>query len=190
MKNKSLKSLLAALILALSIIFAHATFAQTTKASKQSEQYDVDDSYLSIEELKNKYPPSLLDKKNKDYKPGQKVDIKDYSIAEVKAAFLNADKNFISRKSSNEIPLVSPGKVDGYVLMNDVKASSQLELDIIDAACNKFGSGIYTQPKKYQVLQSFLFSSDKILAHSGRFVPNKTKNCFVESDPFELEDRN
>ena len=53
---------------------------------------------LGIEELRKKYPISLLDEKKKHYKAGQKVNIDDYSEAEIKAAFLNADQNFVSRK--------------------------------------------------------------------------------------------
>ncbi|MES2961505.1 MAG: hypothetical protein V4694_03875 [Pseudomonadota bacterium] len=191
MKNKSLKSLLAALTLLLSLMFAHEAIAQTDKSSAQnSAQYDIDDSDLSIEELKKKYPPSLLDKKNKAYKPGQKVDIKDYSIAEVKAAFLNADKNFISRIPMNEIPRTASGKYDSYISDNDVIAHSQLELDIIDASCNKFGLRVYTAPKKYEILQSFIFSSDKIRIHSMRFLPQKTEVCLFTNDPLGVEDHN
>jgi len=191
MKNKSLKSLLAALVLASSLIFAHEAIAQISKSQTQnSEQYDIDDSYLSIEELKKKYPPSLLDKKNKNYKPGQKVDIKDYSIAEVKAAFLNADKNFISRIPMNEIPRTASGKYDSYISDNDVIAHSKIELDIIDASCNKFGLRVYNAPKKYEILQSFIFSSDKIRIHSMRFLPRKTEVCLFTSDPLGIEDNN
>ena len=89
MKNKSLKSLLASLIVASSLIFAHETAAQADKsATKISEQLKKDeDLKLAIEELKKKYPISLLDKKKKSYKTGQKINIDDYSAAEIKAAF-------------------------------------------------------------------------------------------------------
>ncbi len=147
------------------------------------------DLKLSIEELRKKYPINLLDQKKKSYKQGQKINLDDYSIEEIKAAFLNADRNFISRIPLKDIPIIN-GKYDHEILYNDVKAYSQLELDIIDESCNKLGLYVFTKPKKYQILQYFLFHSEKIQIFIGRFIPTKTSICFSNNDPFELEDRN
>jgi len=167
--------------------------AQTKQENKQQEITDPD-LKLSIDELKKKYPISLLDEKKKNYKPGQKINIDDYSIAEIKAAFLNADRNFISRIPESKIPMVSAGKVDVKILNNDVKVHSQLELDIIDESCNEFTWVTGSSPKKYQIMKSFLFSWEReIPLFIYRFVPIKTQSCFdtdtgwsgEQSDPFE-----
>jgi len=145
------------------------------------------DLKLSIEELRKKYPISLLDKKKKNYKQGDQINIDDYSIEEIKAAFLNADRNFISRI---KVPEIASGKLNGNILDNNIKVHSQLELDIIEESCQRLGYAIIDEPKKHRILQHFLFSSDKIQIFFLRFVPIKTNNCFIEADPFETEDRN
>ena len=68
MKNKSLKSLLAALILLSSLMFANAAIAQISKSPTQnSEQSGEDpDLKLSIKELRKKYPIGWLKKKYGD----------------------------------------------------------------------------------------------------------------------------
>jgi hypothetical protein len=47
--------------------------AQISEQSKKAQ-----DLKLAIEELRKKYPISLLDKKKKSYKAGQKINIDDY----------------------------------------------------------------------------------------------------------------
>jgi len=47
--------------------------AQISEKSKKAQ-----DLKLAIEELRKKYPISLLDKKKKSYKAGQKINIDDY----------------------------------------------------------------------------------------------------------------
>ncbi len=185
-----MKNLISSLLLVL--IFSNQSLAEETKSKTSNRQKEVTDPdlSLSIEELKKKYPISLLDEKKKNYKPGQKINIDDYSIEEIKAAFLNADGNFVLKVPSSEIPEIAPGKVDVNLLDNNVKAHSQLELDIIHESCERTGYAILEEPEKYRVLQSFLFSSEKIQKFFLRFVPNKTWSCFSGSDPFELEDRN
>ncbi|MES2961506.1 MAG: hypothetical protein V4694_03880 [Pseudomonadota bacterium] len=70
MTNKFLKSLLAALILLSSLMFAHAAIAQISKSKIQnSEQLGEDpDLKLSIKELRKKYPIGWLKKKYGDSK--------------------------------------------------------------------------------------------------------------------------
>ncbi len=190
---QKIKKILGLAIVVLAL-FVNAAFAETNKIDKTShnkassatktiktENVGDPDLKLSIEELKKKYPISLLDEKKKSYKAGQKINIDDYSIEEIKAAFLNADRNFVSRMSLKEAHTVE-------MLNNDVKAKSQLELDIIDESCNEF-AWVGDKPKKHQIMRLFLFSSKKIQEHIARFIPIKSENCFTQNDPFELEYR-
>ncbi|MES2961502.1 MAG: hypothetical protein V4694_03860 [Pseudomonadota bacterium] len=68
MKNKSLKSLLAALILLSSLMLADASLAQISKSSIQNSEQLVEDPdlKLSIKELRKKYPIGWLKKKYGD----------------------------------------------------------------------------------------------------------------------------
>ncbi len=110
----------------LSCITSAETLAQTTQDP---------DLKLSLEELKKKYPISLLDEKKKHYKEGQKINIDDYSNAEIKAAFWNADKNFVSRKRVNyrNIKTKSTESLFGF----NITVKNQQEAEIISATCER-----------------------------------------------------
>ncbi len=188
MKNSSQKFLLVTSVI-LSFLVADFSAAAEVKTDSKSQINEAEDPdlKLSIEELRKKYPISLLDKKKKDYKSGQKVDMKDYSEKEVKAAFLNADRNFISRKPLSDIPHI----IVDEKFINDVKVVNQLEMELILSSCKLFKSVLYNEPKKYQMLQSFIFSSEKILNYVYRFVSIEIQVCFdTNDDPFGIEDRN
>ena len=112
----SLVRTLAIASLACALLVGNFAFAQSNKAPTpyQNTEQPAEDPALKLsieelrEELRKEYPISLLDKKKKNYKPGQKINIDDYSIAEIKAAFLNADKNFISKGTSEQPTNSSP----------------------------------------------------------------------------------
>jgi len=69
MKNKSLKSLLAALTLVSSLIFANEVLAQISKSPTQNNEQSIEDPdlKLSIEELRKKYPIEWFDSKFGEY---------------------------------------------------------------------------------------------------------------------------
>ena len=121
-----------ALVAAIIVNSAFAGEVKSTESKSSTVNANEDpDLKLSIEELKKKYPISLLDEKKKSYKADQKINIDDYSIEEIKAAFLNADSNFVSRKVElgdvvkNSNGAYAAKKVDNpqsnavYVLMNE-----------------------------------------------------------------------
>jgi hypothetical protein len=174
-----MKNLISSLLLVL--IFSNQSLAEETKSKTSNRQKEVTDPdlSLSIEELKKKYPISLLDEKKKNYKPGQKINIDDYSIEEIKAAFLNADGNFVSRKKVQgrgvEIGTASIW-IDEEILVKD-----QQEAILIKMVCEKLGSGYVNWSslnKKWRSLFYFIFSDDLRLSYYVmRYVPIEAKFC-------------
>ena len=122
-----MKKILIITWLIFSCIISAETLAQTAT--------QVPERKLSLEELKKKYPISLLDEKKKNYKEGQKINIDDYSNAEIKAAFVNADRNFVSRTRVNyrNIKTKSTESLFGF----DITVKNQQEADIISATCER-----------------------------------------------------
>jgi hypothetical protein len=76
-----------------------------------------------------------LDEKKKHYKAGQKINIDDYSAAEIKAAFLNADRNFVSRKKITRRGFEIDGA--GISVDEEVLVKNQQEMILIGKACYK-----------------------------------------------------
>ncbi len=153
----------------------------TKQPIKETEDPDLK---LSIEELKKKYPISLLDEKKKNYKEGQKINIDDYSEAEIKAAFLNADKNFNNRKFVTKVINGIDSELEEVLVLN------QQELFLIQATCEKLGVADTSElPKNQRVIQSFIFSNQIIRYSVYKYVDRETANCLMAGDPFSTEDR-
>ncbi len=145
-----------------------------SSATKQSTEEIADpDLKLSIEELKRKYPISLLDEKKKNYKEGQKINIDDYSEAEIKAAFLNADKNFVSRKKvEGRDVTISDGSI--FWVDEEVLVKNQQELIIIGISCDKLRHSDWSKlNKKWKNLFDFIFSDDLPISYyyTIKYVP-------------------
>ncbi len=131
------------------------------KATKENEDPDLK---LSIEELKKKYPISLLDEKKKNYKEGQKINIDDYSEAEIKAAFLNVDKG-----SKND----------------------KFESSTIKKVCERLG-WTYNLPvmtESQKRTQFFIFSNYKIREYVSQLVSDDISFCLLDADPLGIENR-
>lgn len=126
---------------------------------------------LGIEELRKKYPISLLDEKKKHYKAGQKVNIDDYSEAEIKAAFLNADQNFVSRKKIKGRGFEIDGA--GIWVDEEVLVKNHQELIIMDRACYKLRHSNWSKlNKKWRNLFDFIFSDALPISHyTIKYVP-------------------
>jgi hypothetical protein len=164
-----MKNLIPSLLLIL--IFSNQSLAEEAKSktpnpkttnpttSNQQKEITDPDLNLSIEELKKKYPISLLDEKKKSYKPGQKINIDDYSIEEIKAVFLNADGNFVSRKKVQGRG-VEIGTASVWI-DEEVSVKDQQELIIIGRVCDKLRHSDWSKlNKKWRGLFNFIFSDD------------------------------
>lgn len=129
---------------------------------------------IGIEELRKKYPISLLDGKKKHYKAGQKINIDDYSEVEIKAAFLNADRNFISRKKVKpKYVTISDGSI--FSVDEEVFVKDPLELILIDRACDKLRHSDWSKlNKKWDNLFDFIFSDNlPISYYTIEYVPRE-----------------
>ncbi len=175
MKTISLKTF--ALLVTFSLL-ASANYSLAADGAKSSEALGVaanisaaqvvkdnledPDLKLSIEELRKKYPPSLV----AQYKDGVGQDEGD-SPEEIKSAILNADKNFIGQSNRYK---------------ERVEAISDGELDIIYNAYdyyNYFGPIDSYQkdlPDEKRILKTFLFSK-KILNHICPFISPAARFC-------------
>jgi hypothetical protein len=162
----------------------------TTQAKATNSQKEIEDPdlKLSIEELKKKYPISLLNEKKKNYKPGQKINIDDYSIAEIKAVFLNAKENFVRYEPAKRVVKT---RIGGFVVDKEAIVRNRHELLIIEAACDKLGVTDSSQLTKNQnAMQLFVFSDYRIRKYVRPFVSVEAENCLTVNDPLEYEDRN
>lgn len=180
-KKPNLAPCLVSLVFSMMLFFCDQSFASETKAvaqpSKSREQITDSDLKLSIAELKKKYPISLLDEKKKNYKEGQKINIDDYSIAEIKATFLNADENFVSRKRI-EGRSVKVG--EGAILVDDeVTVKNQQEVIIIEKACDKLAHSDWAKlNKKWNNLFSFIFSDRLPISYYAiKYIPQEVASC-------------
>lgn len=178
-----------AVIAAILVNSAFADEVKSTESKFSTVNTNEDpDLKLSIEELRKKYPISLLDEKKKSYKQGQKINIDDYSIEEIKAAFLNADRNF---KDSIAERRVVKTKNGAFLVDKKVVVYNKLELLLIENTCSKLGiSEVSNLNKKQQVLQWFVFSSHVLRDYINPFVSDEANHCFEVNDPLDTEDRN
>ncbi len=183
-----MKNLIPSLLLIL--IFSNQSLAEEAKSktpnpkttnpttSNQQKEITDPDLNLSIEELKKKYPISLLDEKKKSYKPGQKINIDDYSIEEIKAVFLNADGNFVSRK---KVGLRTVKIEDGSAFEADeeVSVKDQQELILIETVCDKLRRSDWSNlNKKWSSLFAFIFSDQlPISYHIIKYVSPEAEFC-------------
>ena len=191
--NKIILKILATILAFCFISFSCAAandLKQTKDGSSIKSEIEDPDLKLPIEELKKKYPISLLDKKKKAYKAGQKVDIKNYSVEEIKAAFLNADKNFKDKKTTKR--LIKEGNKEFTISDEEITVYDQQEIAIIEATCDKLGTAYYPLKltKPHIILQSFIFSTNGIRVSTYPYISNKALDCLSINDPLGTEDRN
>ncbi len=181
-----MKNLISSLLLVL--IFSNQSLAEETKSKTSNRQKEVTDPdlSLSIEELKKKYPISLLDEKKKNYKPGQKINIDDYSIEEIKAAFLNADGNFVRYEPTRRLVDTKDG--GGFVVYKNVVVKNPHEIAIIEAVCDKLGIGGSSNLNKSQErLRLFVFSGDLISRHISNYISAEAGHCIENKNPFYVD---
>ncbi len=156
-----------------SCIISAETFAQTT--------IEDPDLKLSIEELKKKYPISLLDEKKKNYKEGQKINIDDYSNAEIKAAFLNADRNFVSRKTiKGKTIKTANGK---SLITSEVIVRNQQEDSIILATCEslmKKEKDWFNLDEKWQEIMHSVFDNQLLYAYIYQYLSPEVQICVLD----------
>ncbi len=163
--KQKMKKILIITWVILSCITSAETLAQTTQDP---------DLKLSLEELKKKYPISLLDEKKKHYKEGQKINIDDYSNAEIKAAFVNADKNFVSRKK------IEYKTKSGMTSFNfEITVKNQQEAEIILATCEGLMRMEKNWPNlndRWQDIMYSIFENQKTY-QIIEFLPQKANSC-------------
>ncbi len=187
---QKIKKILGLAIVVLAL-FVNAAFAETNKIDKTShnkassatktiktENVGDPDLKLSIEELKKKYPISLLDEKKKNYKPGQKINIDDYSIEEIKAAFLNADSNFV-RSYPIKMRFVDTKNGGGFAVDKEVIVKNQQEVILIEKACDKLAHSDWSKlNKKWNDLFSFIFSDRLPISYYAiKYIPQEVGHC-------------
>jgi hypothetical protein len=156
-----------------------------TYNSFADEQVKDPDLKLSLEELKKKYPISLLDEKNKSYKEGQKINIDDYSNAEIKAAFLNAEKNFKKNKSSHRVVDTETGS---FLVNKEVITFNPHEISIIEEACCSLKDGKVGSVERKALLY-FIFSNHMVREYINPFISVEASNCLFVNDPLNSEYR-
>lgn len=161
------------------------------------EYYDFKDpdENLSVDELKKKYPVSLLKNKNDAYQPGAEININDYSNSEIKAAFLNADKNFISMdlvqrdkkglsyENSKRVTRYYRSSGAGSDYLERIDVVNYHELLIIEEASKHFGQvpSSLDIAKERKVLRSFITSAVVTRFVYGR-IPNDIRYHLLEED--------
>ena len=137
-----------------------AASINTTAVAK--DNLEDPDLKLSIEELRKKYPPSLV----AQYKERVGQDEGD-SPEEIKSAILNADKNFIgqSKRFQKTVDVISDGELgiiyNAYDYYNYFGPIDSYQKDL---------------PDEKRILKTFLFSK-KILNHICPFISPAARFC-------------